>query len=154
MNFRPSRSKVVYVASIPSWMEFPIHRFVLERLDQRHDLPRPKTLPAVDLPIPPARQQTGDGNVLVDVRPMQPKPADLDRLALSTTGLEQTEEPRIRDADCPSVRQFHPHRIVAEPNGLGRNRHGLSPSSCPSVLAGLVPAIHAAPLPLGPSLTD
>ena len=69
--------------------------------------------------IPSPLQQSGDGNVLVDVVPVQPEMADFDRLAL------QAREPIVGNADRAPVRQLSPHRVVVEPNRLGRDRHNI-----------------------------
>jgi hypothetical protein len=77
-----------------------------------------------------AGEEAGDGDVFVEVFPVEAKMADLDFFAIRRAGVEETREPRERHADRAPVCEFHPHRRVVKANRRRRNGHA-RPSTMP-----------------------
>lgn len=57
-------------------------------------------------------QNPGDGNIFVDLTPVQTGAADLHRVALSPTCLQQPGTPG--HAECKAVVQFDPHGMLSK----------------------------------------
>lgn len=80
--------------------------------------------------ITATRDQAGDGNVLVDVFPVQARAADLDLCALLRRGVEEARKPRQRHTPRAAVRQVDPHRMLVEADLKCRNDHAMPRGDC------------------------
>jgi len=85
-------------------------------------------------PVPVARQQPGNRNVLIQFLPVQSVTARTDLLArsLSRSGGQQSGEPCQRHANGTAVRETDPHCLVVEPDPVSRNGHTMPFRSVPS----------------------
>src|SRR4051812_26089389 len=70
-----------------------------------------------------AGEEARDGDIFVEVFPVQPEMADLDPLAVGRTRVEQAREPGERHAYRAPVRELDPHRRIIKPNRRRRNGH-------------------------------
>jgi hypothetical protein len=73
--------------------------------------------------IAASREKAGNGDIFVKRFPVQADAAELDLVAFVGRCMEQARKPRERDTECPSIRQFDPHRMFVEANASCRNGH-------------------------------
>ena len=79
--------------------------------------------------IPASREQSVDGNVLVNRIPMNASLAEFVVLTLLCRGVEQARELHERYTNGATVGEFHRERIRVEDDFKGRKTHYMSPQS-------------------------
>jgi hypothetical protein len=75
--------------------------------------------------IPLACQQPLNRDIFVNRTPVYSATAEFKVLALRLGGVEQSREPRERDAQRPTVLDLDPHAILVKAQCLRRNTHGM-----------------------------
>ena len=79
-------------------------------------------------------KQTGNGDIFVDVLPVEAGAAELDAFALGRSRVQQTRKPRQWHAQGAAIAQFDPHRVLVKSNCRRRNAHAKPSRSGPGVL--------------------
>lgn len=74
-------------------------------------------------------EKSGDGNVLVDLVPVQADMADFDLAALRGCRFQKPGKPCERDAERSAVGEFDPHGVFVEANASCRNAHAIPSQS-------------------------
>lgn len=73
--------------------------------------------------VPSSGKQAGNGNVLVQFRPVDAPAAELVGVARFRRCVEQAGEPRQRHTDGAAVAEVDPHAVGIETEGFRRNAH-------------------------------
>jgi hypothetical protein len=68
-------------------------------------------------------EQTRDGDVLVDLLPMETDAAQFDTFALGGCRTQQPWKPCQRHTERAAIRQLDPHRVFIKAHGRRRNTH-------------------------------